>query len=59
MQFFVVSTFYGVMDWLQNHYIWGNITFWDFALGVFCIDGILGAFRIGRYLYDVRESLRE
>lgn len=59
MQLFTVTTIYGVIDWMRANYIWGNITFWDFALGVFCVDGIIGAFRIGRYLYDVRESWRE
>lgn len=59
MQYFVVSTFYGVMDWMQSHYCWGNITFWDLATGTFCVEGILGAFQIGRYIYDVKESTRE
>lgn len=48
MEEFVIQVLKDIANFMKTHYAWGNITLWQASIGLFTVEGIYSAFRIGR-----------
>ena len=52
MEAFVFGTLFEIVSFMKTHYAWGEITLWQASMGLFTVEGIYSAFRIGRAISD-------